>query len=382
MQVEPMDNLRMKSGSRPAKLLHSDGAEAPDWSQRATITPLALRALLAVLLERGVDVERLCLGSGVTPHQISQPTTLVSLRQCCSLIRRSLAVTRDPQLGLEVGKRESLTAWGLVGFGMMACPTAESALHYALAQQANAGAMLDFESATSGRETWVRANMRLAAPDLEPFMVDEAFASQLVVARQLLQARVRPVRVELRHSRRQRGAYLEFFDCSMHFEADFNRIVYPSQLLAQPIAEYHFDVASHIHAQIENALPKAEPRDELIESVRRDLSATPGEVPNMGEVASGLNLSERTLRRSLAAHGTSYSRLADDLRREAVLTALFSGQSLSAIATHQGFADWRALKRAFKRWTGQTPRRWLLTQANGRESDAVKATEGRPAIEP
>jgi AraC-like DNA-binding protein len=242
--------------------------------------------------------------------------------------------------------------------------------------------MLDFESATSGRETWVRANMRLAAPDLEPFMVDEAFASQLVVARQLLQARVRPVRVELRHSRRQRGAYLEFFDCSMHFEADFNRIVYPSQLLAQPIAEYHFDVASHIHAQIENALPKAEPRDELIESVRRDLSATPGEVPNVGEVASGLNLSERTLRRSLAAHGTSYSRLADDLRREAVLTALFSGQSLSAIATHQGFADWRALKRAFKRWTGQTPRRWLLTQANGRESDAVKATEGRPAIEP
>jgi AraC-like DNA-binding protein len=67
-------------------------------------------------------------------------------------------------------------------------------------------------------------------------------------------------------------------------------------------------------------------------------------------------MSARTLRRRLEEEGTTMQALLDDLRQE--LASRYLGErklTQTEVALELGFADARAFRRAFKRWTGKTP---------------------------
>lgn len=78
---------------------------------------------------------------------------------------------------------------------------------------------------------------------------------------------------------------------------------------------------------------------------------------DMDEVARRLGLSRRTLARRLQAEGTTFERTLDELRRKLALQYLESGKaSVGEIGFLVGFSDPAAFSRAFKRWTGASPR--------------------------
>jgi AraC-like DNA-binding protein len=97
--------------------------------------------------------------------------------------------------------------------------------------------------------------------------------------------------------------------------------------------------------------------DRVAAALGRDLGA----VPTVEQVAVELGLSGRTLHRQLAAEGTSYQRVLDGLRCDAAIRQAADEQRpFKAIAAAVGFADLRAFRRAFKRWTGATPQQFRL----------------------
>ncbi|WP_252366841.1 helix-turn-helix domain-containing protein [Nocardia salmonicida] len=66
-------------------------------------------------------------------------------------------------------------------------------------------------------------------------------------------------------------------------------------------------------------------------------------------------MSQRTLQRHLAEHGTSWRDELDLLRHERARILLDRGHSTATIAQRLAFTDDRALRKAFHRWTGTTP---------------------------
>ncbi len=77
---------------------------------------------------------------------------------------------------------------------------------------------------------------------------------------------------------------------------------------------------------------------------------------SLEQIARSLHMSERTLRRRLDEHGTSYKSLLDELRRELAFHYVSrTQQSFEETAARLGFADVSAFYRAFKRWTSATP---------------------------
>jgi AraC-like DNA-binding protein len=81
--------------------------------------------------------------------------------------------------------------------------------------------------------------------------------------------------------------------------------------------------------------------------------------PPLDEIAQRLAMSTRSLRRQLAAEGTSYQDLVDRVRRdEAVRQLGHEMRQIKAIARAIGFSDPRGFRRAFKRWTGLTPQQF------------------------
>jgi AraC-like DNA-binding protein len=73
-------------------------------------------------------------------------------------------------------------------------------------------------------------------------------------------------------------------------------------------------------------------------------------------VAKALAVSVRTLSRRLAAEGTTYAEVVDQLRRSLALQYLKDpGMSLSQIGWLLGYEGSTSFNHAFRRWTGRSP---------------------------
>ena len=74
-------------------------------------------------------------------------------------------------------------------------------------------------------------------------------------------------------------------------------------------------------------------------------------------VARALGASRQTLYRRLKAEGVTFEKLLDELRRRLALKLVREdGVSVKEAAYRLGFSDPAAFSRAYKRWTGSSPR--------------------------
>ena len=86
--------------------------------------------------------------------------------------------------------------------------------------------------------------------------------------------------------------------------------------------------------------------------VRRQLL----DIAELNDVATALQVHPQTLRRRLAAEGTTFKDIKNQVRRDTALHFLGKqGLSIEEISHRAGFSESSAFIRAFKSWTGVTP---------------------------
>jgi AraC-like DNA-binding protein len=96
--------------------------------------------------------------------------------------------------------------------------------------------------------------------------------------------------------------------------------------------------------------------------------------PSASITASRMKMSARTLNRALAAEGTSYRAILDQLRHELACRYLADSRlSIGEIGFLLGFSEISAFYRAFKRWTGQTPAVFRAQRHSARDPVAASS---------
>lgn len=94
--------------------------------------------------------------------------------------------------------------------------------------------------------------------------------------------------------------------------------------------------------------------------------AAEGRLADMEEVSRALDLPSYTLRRRLKRDGVDYSDIRKQVRRDMAVRLLTTSEaSVEEIANRTGFSEASAFIRAFRSWTGMTPRAY-------RSSDPVE----------
>lgn len=99
-------------------------------------------------------------------------------------------------------------------------------------------------------------------------------------------------------------------------------------------------------------------RPALIVRIERELSASLSvRSPTIIEVAAAAGCSRQTLYRQLRALGTSFEEIRVDLLRRRALHLLQTERlPVKEVSYQLGFSEAAAFSRAFKRWTGMSPR--------------------------
>jgi len=150
--------------------------------------------------------------------------------------------------------------------------------------------------------------------------------------------------------------YGKVFPAPLDFACRHSAIWFDAARLNDPVRRDEAALRSFFaDAQRQVIVPKRV--DDLMSNrVRDNLQLTLPAWPDLATVANALHMSSSSVQRRLAAEGTSFQALKDELRRDLAIVRLnTSSVALGALAYELGFADSAAFQRAFKAWTGSAP---------------------------
>ncbi|BDZ56083.1 AraC family transcriptional regulator [Agromyces marinus] len=332
----------------------------------AVITPNIIRYLLQVADEHGVSLDRALRAASLTRAAIDSPALRVSYRQGRAIIEQAVMLVPVPALGLEVGRRQPITASGLLGLAMMSSATLREAVNVGLRFQNLAGSMVRFSSAEEVGALVVTAALRESVSAVGTFLVEEAFANFTRMAHEITVS-ARPGMVELTHpAGTDAEVYRELFGSAVRFSAPRNAWHVPLAAAHAPLpsadAWTHRDTVAMLEAQTENLVE----RQELVAVLAVQIEQALPEVLPLAAHARALATSERTLRRRLLEVGASYSGVLDDVRKR-LAAELFTSPTLTTaeIAFRLGYRDDRSLRRSTLRWFGSSPAALHATAGRG-----------------
>jgi AraC-like DNA-binding protein len=155
------------------------------------------------------------------------------------------------------------------------------------------------------------------------------------------------------------SVYPLLFPGPVSFDAERAHFAFDAKYLALP--QRRDD--AQLRAMLQRALPltvRQYRRDRLlVQRVRRLLAERPEDPHDAGAVARHLHLSTRTLHRHLGHEGASLQALKDEVRRERAMELLArTARPVKAVARAVGFSDEKSFSRAFRGWTGRSPREY------------------------
>lgn len=329
----------------------------------ATVSAGLAAALLEFAGSKGADKTRLLACAEIDPDVLADPDNRVPMASFVRLMRAGKAVSGDPTLALEFGAASDFRRISIVGLIAYASATMSEALMQ-LNRYGRLVMELDgiadgprFEIVHENGARWMID--RRANPDAFPELTEATWSRFICATRREFPQAVYALAAEVTHAAPSyRDAYERLWQVPVKFSAGRNAIQTTTnwgELQIQPQNRYVFGVFAERGDALLRELESRTTLRGRIENLLLAMLHT-GDV-SIEAVARKLETSRQTLHRNLKAEGVTFEQVLDELRQRMALQYIEANRaSLNEIAYLVGFSDASAFSRAFKRWTGQSPR--------------------------
>jgi AraC-like DNA-binding protein len=333
-------------------------------SSSVTTPPKILAIYIGLLIDvverMNISAEELLEGSGINPEQINDVFWYVDFDVFSRLFARAVQLTNEPGLGFLLGLQMKVSCHGLVGFAAMIGKDVREALE--IAQQFVSVLSTAFTILLSVGEETSSLYIHEAFPE---YSVGESGVMALALGFAMMGEAVTGHRLAgIAEFTFQRPDYFSRFEnlipATVHFEQPHTRLIFPNTYLDLPLIMADPMTARMAREQCKrelNAVMKNSSFSRLVGELAFDEALG---FCTLEDVAEKLHMSPRTLQRQLAQEDKSFSSVVDEMRQHKATAMLRKREmSLDSIAEKLGYTDTANFTRAFKRWTGTTPKRFL-----------------------
>jgi len=284
---------------------------------------------------------------------------MVPVDELARSILSAYRATGEPALGLEVARQATSAMLDVVGPLISSCAT----LGEAFVQFDRYSSLVDqdgtYQLIRGDQRACFRFQSHEANDEVRRFRAELCLAFTHRLSLDLLPVNEHADEVWFVHAQpAYADAYCEAFRCAVHFERADNAIWFPSEALEAPLPSFAPGLNRVLREYADHALDLVVgPEDHAGRVVallraRRSLDGV-----TAVEIARALGMAPRTLRRELAACGTSFRDTLDRVRRETALEEVTRPHtSLKELSERLGFSEPSAFRRAFRRWTGTSIR--------------------------
>lgn len=321
------------------------------------VPALYLRTLVELTQEMGHAPGPWLAAAGIDSAQLAQPTVALSTVRYVALVRAAVLHTREPALGLLLGRRLRINTHGTLAFALMSAASLRQAV--ALLQRfmpvrtnllqphwddAPGGPCLRFTPAAAldVAELLILETVMLTVRQVFDYLAPGAQAVQAVA----FTAPPTPYA----------GLAQELFACPVHYGAAVNGLYLNPTTLDTPLGSADPQALANAAALCQAELDAITQQESLTARIQRSLLAASSTLPTLQTTARLLHMAPRTLHRRLQDEGTSYRAIVEQVRHRLALQHLRTPHlSLQEIAYRLGYTDPANFRRAFKRWEGCAP---------------------------
>ena len=321
--------------------------------------PYKIAVLIEAVAPRGIAPETVLARTGLTSADIGDPHTLTSIGQYLAAYDNVIAAGADLGLAYAVGGRLHLSAYGMYGYALMCSPTMREFFDFAVRyhllatptislgwRQEGALAIWDF------REVYAE----MMSADLRNFLLRQQVMQTSTHMRDVAGTSVTPIRALFGlPDSGTTAADQDVLGCPCLFGQAAHELHYPASILDRAPELANRLTRAMLEETCDRLIGQAKTSSGIAGEVYQLLMLAPNRYASMQAVALRLGMTERTLRRRLDDENSSYADIVADVRRKLTLEYLHTTRlSADDIALKVGFSDSSNLRRAIKRWTGQT----------------------------
>ncbi|WP_194820146.1 AraC family transcriptional regulator [Nocardia sp. XZ_19_385] len=320
--------------------------------------PAAARILVELGVDHGRTATECLVGSGLSPADLIDPDTQVEAGQELTIARNLLCRLGDvPGLGADAGSRYTYGALGIWGYAILSSPSVREMIRLGVRYAELSFAFIKPMVEPGEEYSAVVFDDAEIPPDVCAFFVERELTKIATLLPVIVGPR-RGVRIETSFTGARASALRQRIGAiPLTTGTHRHAIVFDTAILDAPLPQSDSVVARALEQQCDQLLTLRHQRRGTAGHVRSLILAELDTSPSMETIAARLHLDERTLRRRLAAESTTFRELIDEIRATLADDLLtIDGITLGEIAGRLGYHDAASFSRAYRRWTGHTPR--------------------------
>lgn len=325
-------------------------------------SPASVKLLVDFGKTQGLQPAKVLTGSRLTLAQLNGAEVTVSPGQELQVISNLLGLTAHPAgLGLQVGLNYHLSAYGILGYGLMSSTTGADALAlgrrflpltYAFTtiahRQEGEYDLLQFEAPAD------------LAPVLQRFVVERAMAATSRLLLDVIGNDFVLAAFKLQYPgipKNTASTLSRILGARIQFSAEANLLSFRHAYLVRKLPQANPITAAMCERMCTELIDRRRTGLRTATFIQEYLNSLPGNnLPDLQDIARLLNTSDRTLKRWLQKEGTSFRQLLATTHHAKADALLADGRlSLSEVAEALGFSDLSTFSQAYKRWTGVAP---------------------------
>lgn len=327
----------------------------------ASINTHYILSALGGAKRQGIEINALMEAAGIDQNALSNPNSRFDVRNVALLYDGIAKALNDEFMGftaqpLKVGTFELMTEW------VSSANTLRELYERGIRFYNQITDQVEMAIEVQGEHVYITTTLKDPALDFEHFYIEYWQVIWHRFACWYIDQPIKLVSAYLNYEPIDPIEFALLFRCPSNFKSKFNRLVFHRAYLDMPLVKTPTDLRNFLkNAPVDLLTIPGEDNSisaktrQLLEPrrLRKDEQLI---LPRSKELADKLGMSEPTLRRKLAAEGSSVQDIKNEVRLKLAKQQLRSTNlSIKDIAEQLGFSESRAFSRAFKQWTDLNP---------------------------
>ena len=353
----------------PMSIISAQHSLAHDGGTPPGVLASAATGIASYIEECGGDVDSIFGNARILPDLAGSPTLKLRLSAFVELFEGSARQTGNDNFGLWFGNRFQPRDLGMWGYAAISAPTLGTALEslVRLFRYHQESSVMRLCADPNGL---VRLEYRIVAPQIIERRQDAelSLGMFLNVIRECCGTRWAPEEVHFEHPKPEQARDHESaFGAPVYFSQATNAILFRPEFMPRPMPARDLRLMSVMQTCLEQLGSQTTEEDLLLDQMRTAIrTRLPSGYPSFEEIAIELRAPAGAMHQDLQAAGLTYKDMVEDVRRELALSYLRQRHlPFSEIAMLLGYSELSAFSRAFRRWTGASPRIYRTRMLNG-----------------
>ncbi len=339
--------------------MHSSDDDAATRNGIPYASGVIARLACAHAREAGMQLPELLRRANLTSQQIGDRRARLAVRDQIRLLNLVADDLEDELLGFHLAQRCELRELGLLYYVGATSATLLDAMRRT-ARYSGLGNEGIAQRCIDGRHFGINLRYVGVSRHLDRHQAEFWFTAATRILWRLSGRNYLPDLVRFMHSRAQQPPELRgFFGGELEFGAAGDDMFFSRTVGQSPVVSADPYLNELLVRYCEEALAKRQAARTTFRSTVENtiVPLLPHGEVRAAQIARQLGMSQRTFTRRLGAEGLNFSALMDQLRLDLAQRYFADGEAtISQIAWLLGYQDVSAFSKAFRRWTGKSPR--------------------------